>query len=88
MPAIAFAVSSSRETMKSTSISPSRHASSSSMLVVRTIVFAPDSRLASIAQTRLASWRELQAMRRSAISISALRMTWRVVPSPWTVRRS
>src|SRR5215213_1902717 len=61
MPAIAFAVSSSGEIMKSTSISPSRHASRSSMLVVRTTVFASERRLTRIAQTRLASSLELHA---------------------------
>ena len=86
--AIALAVSSSGETMKSTSRWRSRHASRYAALVVRTIVCAPKSRLASIAPTRLASSRGLQPMNRSAPSAPALRMVRSVVPSPSTVRTS
>ena len=49
-PLIAFAVSSSEETMKSTSISRSRHASRYSTLVVRTTTIARLSFLTSIAR--------------------------------------
>ena len=56
--------------------------------VVRMIVCARESRLTSIAQTRLASSRGLQPMSRSASSTPARRMTWRVVPSPSTVLTS
>ena len=85
---IAFAVSSSGETMKSTSRWRSRQASRYALLVFRTIVCAPDSRLASIAPTRLASSRGLQPMNRSASSTPAMRITRSVVPSPSTVRTS
>ena len=52
------------------------------------IVFAPESRLTSIAQTRLASSFGLQPMNRSASSTPALTTVRFVVPSPSTVRTS
>ena len=85
---IAFAVSSSEETMKSTSISRSRHASRYSGLLVRTITRARDSFRASMALTRFASSRGLQAISRSASWTPASRITRFVVPLPSTVRTS
>ncbi len=87
-PEIAFAVSSSEETMKSTSISRSRQASRYSGLLVRTITRARESLRASMALTRLASSRGLQAINRPASSTPASRMTRLVVPLPSTVRTS
>ena len=85
---IAFPVSSSDETMKSTSISRSRHASRYSGLLVRTITRASESLRPSIAQTRFASSRGLHAISRSASWIPASRITRLVVPLPSTVRTS
>ena len=87
-PEIAFAVSSSEETMKSTSISRSRQASRYSGLLVRTITRARESLRASMALTRLASSRGLHAISRPASSTPASRMTRLVVPLPSTVRTS
>jgi hypothetical protein len=86
--AIAFAVAISGETMKSTSISRSRHASRYAALVVRMIVWAPESRLTSIAQIRFASSRGLHPTNRSASSAPALRTTCLLVPSPSTALTS
>jgi hypothetical protein len=85
---IAFAVSISGETMKSTSICRSRHASRYAALVVRMIVCARLSRFTTIAEIRFASSRGLQPTKRSARSTSALRTTSLLVPSPSTVRTS
>ena len=84
----AFPVSSSDETMKSTSISRSRHASRYSTLLVRTITRASESLRPSIAHTRFASSRGLHAISRSACWIPASRITRLVVPLPSTVRTS
>ena len=84
----AFAVSSSGETMKSTSRWRSRQASRYAVLELRMIAFASDIRLTSIAQTRLASSRGLQPRNRSVPSTPALRTTRLVVPSPSTIRQS
>jgi hypothetical protein len=91
MPTIAemaLAVSSSEETMKSTSISRSRHASRYARLLVRTTTCAFEMRLTSIALTRLSSSRGLHAISRSASAMPALRSSSRAVPSPSTVRTS
>ena len=85
---IALAVSSSEETMKSTSISRSRQASRYSTEVVRTTTREPESFLTIIALTRLASSREVLAMNRLHCAIPASRMTFFVVPLPSTVRTS
>ena len=74
--------------MKSTSISRSRQASRYSMLVVRTMTFARESFLTSIADTRLAFSFGLQAIRRSISSTPARRSTALVAPLPSTVRTS
>ena len=88
IPAIAFAVSSSGETMKSTSSWRSRHASRYAALVVRMIVWAPAMRLTSMAQIRLASSRGLHPTNRSQPPRVA-RLTTRLdVPSPSTVATS
>ena len=87
-PEIAFAVSSSEETMKSTSISRSRHASRYSGLLVRTITRARESFGRASRSTRFASSRGLQAISRPASSMPASRMTRLVVPLPSTVRTS
>ena len=87
-PEIAFAVSSSDETMKSTSISRSRQASRYSTLVVRTTTRAPLSFLTSIAETRFASSRDVEAMNRLQFWMPASRITRLVVPLPSTVRTS
>jgi hypothetical protein len=88
-PEMAIAVSSSEETMKSTSISRSRQASRYSTLLVRTTTrTSRPSFLASIADTRLASSRGLHAIRSEASSMPASRITRLVVPLPVTVRTS
>jgi hypothetical protein len=75
--------------MKSTSISRSRQASRYSTLLVRTITRAVlESLRASIAATRFASSRGLQAITRPASSMPASRITRLVVPLPSTVRTS
>ena len=87
-PEIAFAVSSSEETMKSTSISRSRQASRYSTEVVRTTTLAPLSRLTSIAETRFTSSRAVEAMNRLQSLIPASAITRLVVPLPSTTRTS
>ena len=62
----ALAVSNSLETMKSTSRSPARQVSRYAMSAVRITVRALEKRLTSIAVTRLASSRAVQASTRSA----------------------
>ena len=74
--------------MKSTSISRSRHASRYSTLVVRTTTIARLSFLTSIAETRFASSREVEAMNRLQSWIPASAITRFVVPLPSTVRTS
>ena len=74
--------------MKSTSISRSRQASRYSTLVVRTTTRAPLSFLTSIAETRFASSREVEAMNRLQFWMPASRITRLVVPLPSTVRTS
>ncbi len=87
-PEIAFAVSSSEETMKSTSISRSRQASRYSTLVVRTTTIARESFLTSIALTRFASSRDVEAMNSEQSSRPASEITRLVVPLPSTIRTS
>ena len=87
-PEIAFAVSSSEETMKSTSISRSRHASRYSTLVVRTTTIARESFLTIIALTRFASSRDVEAMNSEHSWMPASRITRLVVPLPSTTRTS
>ena len=87
-PEIAFAVSSSEETMKSTSISRSRQASRYSTLVVRTTTIARPSFFTSIAETRLASSRDVEAMKRLQSWMPASLITRLVVPLPSTMRTS
>jgi hypothetical protein len=88
IPEIAFAVSSSGETMKSTSSCRSRQASRYAALVVRMIVCALVIRFTSIAQIRLASSRGLQPTNRSIGPAQALRTMCLVVPSPSTALTS
>jgi hypothetical protein len=84
----ACAVSSSDETMKSTSIWRSCQASMYSGFDVRTIVCAPESFFVSVPATRLISSREVQAITRAARSTPASWRTRRVAPFPFTVRTS
>ena len=88
MPETAWAVSSSDETMKSTSISRSCQASRYSGFEVRTIVCASEMLFASVPATRLISSRDVQAIMRSASWTSASWSTRRVAPLPFTVRTS
>ena len=87
-PEIAFAVSSSEETMKSTSISRSRHASRYSTDVVRTTTIARESFLTIIAETRFASSRDVLAMNSEQSWMPASAITRLVVPLPSTIRTS
>ena len=84
MLATALAVSTSGETMKSTSISRSRHASRYSAFDVRTTVRALDIRLASIVATRFTSSRDVEAMTRSDRSTPASASVRRLAPLPVT----
>ena len=88
MRAIAFAVSTSDATTKSTSSWRSRQMSRYSTFIVRTIVFALESARASIAATMLASSRDVQAMTRSAFAIPASCSARRLAPFASTVTTS
>ena len=86
MRLIAFAVSSSEETTKSTSSWPSRQSSTYSTFDVRiTVVASRVSRRANMPATRLTSSREVAAMTRSASATPARWRSRRLVPSPSTV---
>ena len=83
---IAYAVSTSEETMKSTSSWPSRQTSRYSGFVVRTmVVVLVEQAFEIIAETMFVSSREVQAIRRSASLIPAAESTRRLAPFPSTV---
>ena len=83
MRLIAWAVSSSDETTKSTSSWPSRQRSTYSVLDVRmTVVACSASRLANMPATRLTSSRDVHAITRSAFAAPAAARSFRLVPSP------
>ncbi len=71
MRAMAFAVSTSEATTKSTSSWRSRQTSRYSTFMVRTIVFADESVRASIAATMFVSSRDVHAITRSASPMPA-----------------
>ena len=81
----AYAVSSSEETMKSTSIWRSCQASMYSGFDVRTIVCASEAFFTSVAATRLISSRDVHAIISDAFSMPASWSTRRVAPLPATV---
>ncbi len=83
MRLIAYAVSSSDETTKSTSSWPSRHSSTYSMLEVRmTVVALSASRRANIPATMFTSSRDVHAITRSTSLTPAAARSLRLVPSP------
>ena len=83
---IAYAVSTSDETMKSTSSWPSRQTSRYSGFVVRTtVVVRAEQAFEIIAETMFDSSREVQAISRSASVIPAAESTRRLAPLPSTV---
>ena len=86
---IAYAVSISDETMKSTSSWPSRQTSRYSGLVVRTtVVVRFEQAFEIIAATMFDSSREVQAIRRSASVMPAAESTRRLAPFPSIVATS
>ena len=89
MREIAYAVSISDETMKSTSSWPSRQTSRYSGLVVRTtVVVRFEQAFEIIAATMFDSSREVQAIRRSASVMPAAERTRRLAPLPSIVATS
>ena len=85
----AWAVSTSDETMKSTSSWPSCHTSRYSGLVVRTIVVTRGAiALQIIAETMFDSSRDVQAISRSQPATPAAASTRRLAPFPSTVEMS
>ena len=86
---IAYAVSTSEETMKSTSSWPSRQTSRYSGFVVRTtVVVRFEQAFEIIAATMFDSSRDVQAIRRSASVIPAAESTRRLAPFPSSVATS
>ncbi len=89
MRLIAWAVSSSELTTKSTSSCPSRQSSTYSTFDVRmTVVAFLASRRANMPATRFTSSREVQAITRSASLTPAPARSRRLVPSPSNVATS
>src|SRR3954449_6364139 len=84
----AFAVSNGGDTIRSNSRSPARHTSRYSVLLTRTTVRPPDSRLANSAATMFTSSRCVQVMVRSASATCASISVRRLAASPTTASTS